>query len=128
MPYAQPWSSDVYASIGIAATSADLIAKKGIDMRGDIVLDEIWRGIASARVIVADITGSNPNVCYEIGIGDHHGQEQILISQSTRPEDIPFDLRGRQVLKYNPLDLKQFEERLGKMLLEIRKSHFAGIY
>jgi hypothetical protein len=60
----------------------------------DDVINLIWR----ARVVVADLTGKNPNVFYEAGIAHTLGREVIQIAQSM--DDIPFDLRSIRSLHY----------------------------
>lgn len=51
-----------------------------------------------SRIIVADCTGKNANVFYEIGIAHAIGREVILITQSMN--DIPFDLRHLRAIPY----------------------------
>ena len=78
---------------------------------------DIWSAIHAARVVVADCTGRNPNVFYEIGLAHAIGRQTILIAQSLR--DVPFDLRSLRVIIYDRKDMRTFE----KTLLEtIKKS------
>jgi len=76
------------------------------------VISDIWRGIWSARLIIADCTGRNANVFYEIGMAHTLGKPVVLITQSQ--EDIPFDLRYIRYLhyQYTPPGMKDFEARL----------------
>ena len=80
----------------------------------DAIIEGIWTAIRNARVILADCTGRNPNVFYEIGIAHTVGKPVVLLSQSV--DDIPFDLRHRRtiVYEYSPRGVKQFEEVLAK--------------
>lgn len=55
------------------------------------MLERIYNQIAKADVIVADLTGQNPNVFYEVGYAHALGKRTILLTQ--RSEDIPFDLK-----------------------------------
>ena len=43
-----------------------------------------------ARIVIADITGRNANVFYELGMAHAFGKDVILLSQNE--EYIPFDL------------------------------------
>ena len=61
------------------------------------IVENIWRSICEARFIVADLTGANANVFYELGIAHTVGKEVILIEE--RPADgpapkRPFDTMG----------------------------------
>lgn len=62
------------------------------------LMSDIWNAMNAARVIVADCTGQNPNVFYEIGMAHTLGKTVILISQ--RLDDIPADLRGFKIILY----------------------------
>jgi hypothetical protein len=67
--------------------------------RNTEIIEDIWEHINRARVIVADLTGRNPNVYYEVGIAHTVGKEVVLLTQSM--DDIPFDLRHIRVIKYD---------------------------
>ncbi len=82
----------------------------------DSIMDSVWEAIRDADYLVADCTGRNPNVFYEIGIAHTLGKTVVLISQSI--DDIPFDIRHRRNILYEftPRGIKQFEESLTKTL------------
>lgn len=62
------------------------------------MLDRIFNQINKADVVVADMTGRNPNVFYEVGYAHALGKMVILVTQSS--DDIPFDLKHQQHLVY----------------------------
>lgn len=76
------------------------------------IIEEIWNALNAARLILADCTGRNPNVFYEIGIAHTLGKPVILITQSR--DDAPFDIRYIYNIDYEftPRGMKLFEERL----------------
>jgi hypothetical protein len=76
------------------------------------IMDDVWKAIWGARVIIADCTGRNPNVFYEIGIAHTIGRPVILITQ--KREDVPFDLQHIRYLQYDytPRGMQDFELRL----------------
>jgi hypothetical protein len=80
------------------------------------IIDDIWSLIYSSKIIIADCTGRNPNVFYEIGIAHTIGSKVILISQDR--EDIPFDLRHIRciIYQYNPRGMELFNEKLRRTL------------
>jgi nucleoside 2-deoxyribosyltransferase len=51
-----------------------------------------------ADLIVADLTGRNPNVFYELGYAHALGKRTLLLTQKI--DDVPFDLRHRQLVEY----------------------------
>jgi nucleoside 2-deoxyribosyltransferase len=65
-------------------------------------MDQIWRGIHSADVLVAELTSKNPNVFYELGLA--HALEKPVVLVSSNQEDVPFDLRHIRVILYDQTD------------------------
>ena len=63
------------------------------------IMDDIISAITFAKVIVAELTGRNPNVFYELGIAHHQGKQVVLMSQAM--QDVPFDVRDRRVVVYH---------------------------
>ena len=78
------------------------------------VMEDIWESISSSRLIVADVTGRNPNVFYELGIAHTLGKECIVITQDAK--DVPFDISSRRYIKYEPEKLASLRERLEKTI------------
>lgn len=105
-PVYQDHIKSVANKLGLSVSRADDFFSSGSIMR------DVWEAIYSAKAIVADCTGRNPNVFYEIGIAHTLGKLVVLISQSI--EDIPFDLRHLRTIIYNytPRGVQNFEEAL----------------
>jgi len=64
------------------------------------IVDAIFSQIARAQFIVADTTGKNPNVFYEIGYAHALGKKVVLLVQDA--QDIPFDIAGLRHIQYKP--------------------------
>jgi hypothetical protein len=62
------------------------------------IVDDIVQGIAAATAVIADTTGRNPNVNYELGVAHTLKKPTIIITQSLR--DVPFDYKHRRVHAY----------------------------
>lgn len=73
------------------------------------ILDRIYNQIVKADVIVADMTGRNPNVFYEVGFAHALGKRTILLTQ--RADDIPFDLKHFPHIIYEG-KISQLREKL----------------
>ena len=63
------------------------------------IVDDIFREIRQASALVADVTGKNPNVNYELGIAHALNKQVVIITQSI--EDIPFDYRHVRAIIYD---------------------------
>jgi hypothetical protein len=66
------------------------------------IMDQIWRGIRDASVLVAELTSKNPNVFYELGLA--HALEKPVVLVASNQEDVPFDLRHIRVILYDQSD------------------------
>lgn len=66
------------------------------------IIDQVWRGISSAKVLVAELTSRNPNVFYELGLA--HALEKPVVLISSNEADVPFDLQHIRVIYYNVTD------------------------
>ncbi|MGA8027719.1 MAG: hypothetical protein WB992_11280 [Bryobacteraceae bacterium] len=80
------------------------------------VIDDIWGAVYHSKLVVADCTGRNANVFYEIGMAHTVGKPVVLITQNET--DVPFDLRSVRYIHYTytPPGMKTFEDRLTKTL------------
>jgi hypothetical protein len=63
------------------------------------ILDRVYNQIAKADFIIADMTGKNANVFYEVGYAHAIGKSTILLTQNN--DDIPFDLKHYPHVIYN---------------------------
>lgn len=87
--------SPAISDIGLECRRAD-----DIHASGQALLEKIDRQIREAAIVVADVTGANPNVLYEVGYARALGKHVVLITQDS-PADIVSNLRGLEVLQYS---------------------------
>ena len=81
------------ASAGFEVFRADTI----LSQRN--ILEDVVTSIAESDLIVADLTGSNANVYYELGLAHALGKRVLLLTQSI--DELPFDLRSYRVISYD---------------------------
>jgi hypothetical protein len=99
MPFTRQWSDRVYGIIKQVLKRLNLKCIRADQVHGKIVLRDIWRQINEAAFVIADLTGHNPNVYYELGIAHTLGKDVIPISQTGG--EIPFDQRAFRILFYD---------------------------
>jgi hypothetical protein len=75
----------------------------------------IIENLVLSELAIADLTGRNANVFYELGVRHAVSDNTILISESE--EDVPFDLRGQRLILY-----KRNFEGGGRLRTEISKA------
>ena len=81
------------------------------------IMEEILDHIEISRVIVAEMTDKNPNVCYEVGIAHGKNKEVILIIREG--SEIPFDLKSKHFIIYK--NIHDLEQKLTRRLKSIRE-------
>jgi hypothetical protein len=99
MPFANEFD-DIY-NFGIKDTAANLgIRAERVDEQiySEGILERIYRQIDGADIIIADMTGQNPNVFYEVGYA--HAKSKICILLTQQADDIPFDLKHKRHIVY----------------------------
>lgn len=92
MPFSEDFTDAYKLAIKPACEAAGTHAER-VDEQvfHDDILQRIYNQIAKADVIVADMTGRNPNVFYETGYAHALGKSVILLTRKV--DDIPFDLQ-----------------------------------
>ena len=55
------------------------------------IIERIYNQIDKADFVIADMTGRNPNVFYEVGYAHALGKRVVLLTKNA--DDIPFDLK-----------------------------------
>jgi hypothetical protein len=104
MPFAAPlgdYYNKIYEPAIIKAGLNPIRADNDIFGTGKIV-DQIWSGINSAKVLIAELTGRNPNVYYELGLA--HALKKPVVLVSSNEDDVPFDLKHIRVIYYDKND------------------------
>ena len=96
-------------------------ADEDIFSPGEDIIQEIWKLISRSSLMVADVTGKNPNVFYELGIAHTVGRDVIIITQNE--QDVPFDIRNYQYFQYtanNDEGKQKLRSDLGNLLKDVK--------
>lgn len=86
------------------------------------ILQDIVEGIAEADLVIADMTGLNANVSYELGMAHALGKRTVIITQDI--STLPFDLKVYRAIEYST----EFSEasELTELVKEIADAVQAG--
>jgi hypothetical protein len=79
------------------------------------IIDQVWAGITAAKVLVAELTGRNPNVFYELGLA--HALQKPVVLVASSEIDVPFDVRHIRVIYYDKDD-PFWGDKLAKKITE----------
>lgn len=99
-PYSKEFSS-------LRRSLADILEINGIEtimreqVKTTILGGGVQRAIESADFIIADLTGSNPNVMYEMGLA-HALRKPVLPIVQRGDEHVPSDISGYLYFVYDP--------------------------
>ncbi len=116
MAFGQPSSDNVYDAIGqacavVAQGLPGLTWQRAddIDEPGRIT-DQIVNAIENAGLIIADVTGYNPNVMFELGYADAANKRIVVLNQDL--DTTPFDIKDWRQISYDPARLSDARERM----------------
>jgi len=113
MPFADSMEDVFHYGIQNAVNGAGYLCERAdqSSFTGDVI-EWVKKRIASANLVVADLSSANPNVYLEVGYAWGCGKPTILIVRET--EDLKFDVRGQRCLIYK--SIKSLEDMLRKEL------------
>ena len=79
----------------------------------DKITSLVVKRIREADLVVADITGHNPNVFYELAIA--HGYQRPVVHLGQKGEKLPFDIADMRTIFYDETDLYSVRECVAKV-------------
>lgn len=89
-------------SCGFAPVRADQISEPGL------ITTQVIQHIIDDPLVIADLTGSNPNVFYELAI--RHAIRKPLVQIIQKDDKIPFDVAGMRTIPVDHQDLDSVQE------------------
>jgi hypothetical protein len=87
------------------------------DPRPGLIDAQLINDLLTADLVIADLTGLNPNAFYEIGI--RHMAQKPIIHMQLAGETIPFDVKLYRAITFSlkrPQDIKTARERLRRQV------------
>jgi len=121
MPFKKDMDDVFYYGIQQPVRSAGLLCER-VDQEAFIgdILDQVKKKIETAAVVIAELSGANPNVYLEVGYAWGNGRPTILLIKDD--QELRFDVRGQRCLKYQRI--MELEESLKKELKELKSRGF----
>lgn len=100
MPFGQYFNDYYISAIKPAIAESHLSPVRADEVYGaGAIIEDIYNEIKGSTVLVADVTGKNPNVSYELGMAHALNKPVVIITQST--EDVPFDYKHLRHIRYD---------------------------
>lgn len=118
MPFSEHWSGTVYEEmIKPAVESAQLRCTRGdTPPRVGDLSQTVWNSLMRAGLVIADVSASNPNVFYEIGLTHGIGKDCFILKQ--QGATVPADFGGSHYYEYDLANLSQGKESLRMQITE----------
>ena len=119
MPFREDMEDVYHYGIQNAVKASGLLCERAdlSSFTGD-VMDWVRQRIKTASLVVADLTGANPNVYLEVGFAWGCGVPTVLLANDAN--DLKFDTRGQRCLTYTKI--KDLEEKLALELNSLHKN------
>lgn len=103
MPFSNTFKSEYEKVIIPAIEENDIKCVRGDEIYSkQRIMDDIWNSLRNCKIVVAELTGKNPNVMYEVGLAHAIGKPVIIITRNE--QDVPFDLKDLRYLYYDTND------------------------
>jgi hypothetical protein len=121
MPFSEPFDSNYENVIKPTIIQSGLTPIRGDEIfSANAIMEDIWKNIATCRLLVAELTGQNPNVYYELGIAHTLDKPVILLIQ--KGEKLPFDISAIRAITYDTTEsdwMEQFAKILKKTIASL---------
>lgn len=113
MPFAPEFEDVFHYGIQVPLRDAGLLCER-VDQAvfSGLIIDRILSRIASAKVVVAELTGANPNVYLEVGYAWALKVPTVLLVRDVA--ELRFDVKGHRCLVYGTI--RQLEQALRQEL------------
>ncbi|MCX6584246.1 MAG: hypothetical protein NT166_29070 [Candidatus Aminicenantes bacterium] len=122
MPFNEPHSATLWKVLqGICSIRGLNIHRADESVTPNLIICDILEELERAEIIIADITGLNPNVLYELGIAHVRCDSVIILCQNGK--SVPFDLSAFRCIFFDLNDNRggvDLSEQLGKTLDSLR--------
>ncbi len=85
---------------------------------------QVIQHVMSARVVVADLTGLNPNVFYELAVRHTANLPVVLIAE--RGTDLPFDIAQMRTIFFDHTDLEEADKCRQEIVAQLTQALEGG--
>jgi hypothetical protein len=92
----------IVKSLGYEAERADMLNKPGL------ISSQIIRRLIEDDLVIADLTGNNPNVLYELAI--RHTTKRPVVQIMSEGGQLPFDVTNLRTIMFNDKDMESQQQ------------------
>ncbi|WP_444452712.1 hypothetical protein ACTTAI_17120 [Rhodobacter capsulatus] len=103
----------------IATNLLNIVRADEVDAPGAITTDIVQR-LYNCELVIADLTGQNPNVMYEVGLRHCFNRPIVHICQSG--QTLPFDLAAERTIFFDLNDIRSVNDTKPRLLNAIKSA------
>jgi len=119
MPFSEPFDTIYKKYIKPTVEKKFRIKRADTIFKSSEIIEDIWEYINKSKFIIADVTGKNANVFYELGMAHTVGKVVFIITM--KKDDVPFDVKHRRSFEYSYTEqgLKKLKSDLKNAMNEL---------
>lgn len=123
MPFSEEFDG-IYGAIKQCLNDAGFICNRADEIAGSTpILTKILNEIMKSQYIIVDLTNSNPNVFYELGIAHTIKEARNVLLLKQKDYKVPFDINHLTYTEYNPNNLKFLTASIRSFLNESKSKN-----
>jgi hypothetical protein len=88
------------------------------------ITDQVINAISDADLVVADLTGHNPNAFYELAF--RHTEQKPVVHMIRDGEEIPFDIKDYRAVKYRLEDFEDHQKARRDLAAQVKAVEAPG--
>lgn len=120
MPFKQEFDY-VYGIIKDGLNNAGYTCNRVDEISGSVpIVAKILNEILSARYIIADLSGCNPNVFYELGVSHSFKDAHNIIILKQKNSSVPFDIMHLTYVEYDNNNAKLLVSNILKSIEDVK--------
>jgi hypothetical protein len=122
MPFSDTFDF-IYGEIKQNLSKHDYLCSRADELFGSVpIMSNVLKSILQSHFVIADLTGQNANVFYELGVAHSFKDAHNIILIAQKVDDVPFDIRHLRTIIYNESNIKYLTANILKAIAE--NSHY----
>lgn len=123
MPFSKEFDG-IYGAIKQVLNDSEFICNRADEILGSTpIITKILTEIMKSQYIIVDLTNSNPNVFYELGIAHSIKEARNVLLLKQKDYKVPFDISHLTYTEYDPKNLKLLTSVIVSFLIESRSKN-----
>jgi hypothetical protein len=115
LPFSADFAAQREAVFGALQEAGVDVIRMGDMSAGAFWVERIRQAVRDADFVIADVTGANPNILYELGMAEALQKPVVLLQDSQSETRLPSDLAGYSWIRYERGNLGTLTHSVGNV-------------